>query len=321
MDFRLSLSACLVIFFMTQAASQGDNSSDSTNAFVRTFPEKFTLRTGLVNTGNSFYFRDRTTNDRLLLNPGAKNYLGFSLLFRSVELDLGFAPQFLNKARSEADPSLFNMNFRMYMGRWMQTLDFYLEDGFYYDLNGQTGYLPNLETLKFGGVTSYIFNPRFSFRAISFQNEWQRKSAGSFIPSFLFYYTRYRLSDADVQEVSHTYNMAVGPGYYYNWVFREHYIFSLGNSTGVGLGLLDDQGKKSSSLLLQSIFRTALGYNSERFFMGINASLTFLNHANLDGERFDDRIHFLEAYIGYRFKAPDKWIQAADRINRKLGWD
>lgn len=321
MDLRLTPLACLACFFLTGAFGQTDGTADSINAFKRTFPEKLTLRTSLNNTGNSFYFRDRETGDRLLLNPGAKNYLGFSLLFRSVELDLGFAPGFLNTPRADADPSLFNLNMRMYTGHWMQTLDFYLEDGFYFDLNGSTGYLPNLNTLKVGGVTSYIFNPRFSFRAISFQNEWQRKSAGSFVPSLLAYYTRYRVSDGDVREISHTYNLAAGPGYYYNWVFRDHFLFSLGNNAGLGLGILNDQGRVSTSLLFQSIFRAALGYNSERFFAGVNASYTYLHHGNFDGEQLDDRTHFFEVYLGYRVKAPVKWVQAADRINRKFGWD
>lgn len=321
MDRRLILFACLACFILTGAFGQTDSLPDSTAAFIRSFPEKITFRTSLVNTGNSFYFRDRDTGDHLLLNPGAVNYLGFSLLFRSVELDLGFAPQFLNEPRADADPSLFNLNFRMFSGRWMQTFDFYLEDGFYFDLDDITGYLPNLRTLKFGGVTSYIFNPRFSFRAISFQNEWQRKSAGSFIPSLLLYYTRYRLTDVDFKEISRTYNLAAGPGYYYNWVIHNNFIFSLGNSTGLGVGFLDEGGPWSTTLLFQSIFRTALGYNSERFFAGINASYTFLNHGNLDGQRLDDRIHFAEAYVGYRFNAPAKWVRAADRVNKKLGLD
>jgi hypothetical protein len=58
----------------------------------------------------------------------------------------------------------------------------------------------NLRTLKVGGITSYIFSKKFSYHAIVSQREKQLKSAGSFMPNFLFYYTDYNLEAEGINE-------------------------------------------------------------------------------------------------------------------------
>ena len=289
--------------------------------YIRTFPEKITLRAGLVNTGNSFTIRDPESDIRLRLQPGISNYLGFSALFRSVELDFGFSPGFLNREDSQADPKLFNLNFRMFLGQWMQTLDFYKQSGFYYDLNGFRDYLPGLKTLKIGGSTSYIFNPRFSFRAIGFQNEWQKKSAGSFIPGVQLYHTHFHLRDAGEERIENAWDLTAGPGYYYNLILGGHFLLGVGNTTGVGIRYVSTEGTRYGTFALESRFRMAAGYNSERFFAGVNFSYDLLHQYEREGVRLDDSVHFLEFYVGYRLDAPAGWIRAADRFNRKFGME
>jgi len=73
--------------------------------------------------------------------------------------------------------------------------------------------------------------------------------------------------------------------------------------------------------LAQIIFRTAIGYNSERFFTGVNFSVQALSQGDEQTTRLDDYITFGEFYVGYRFNAPKKWIEKADRFNKKYGLD
>lgn len=293
---------------------------DST--YVREFPEKITVRVGLQNTSNGFTLQDRETGTIAKFIPNDKTYLGLSLLFRSLELDLGYAPNFLSENRDNEGSKLFTLNFRMFLGNWMQTVDFYNQKGFFLESGEQMFSFPELSTLKIGGSTSYIFNENFSFRAIGFQNEWQKKSSGSFIPRLTYYYTRFSIDNVLSEEADdHSVDIAIGPGYYYNLAIAKHFIVSAGATAGIGVNIVTSEGKTTTSELGQLAFRTALGYNSEKFFTGINLSAQILAHPEDKTTQFDDNITFVELYLGYRFNAPKKWVQKADNFNKKFGLD
>ncbi len=296
------------------------SAQDSTD-YIRKFPKKYTLRLGIQSTSNSFLITDNLNNTLLELLPNDKTYLGASFLFRSLEIDLGFAPNFLSENKDNSDSRLLTLNFRMFLGQWMQTLDFYSQKGFSGTSDGISLPFPELSTLKIGGTTGYIFNRNFSFRAIGFQNEWQKRSAGSFIPRFSFYYTKFDLNDNSPEAITNSYDMAIGPGYYYNFVIKQHLIFSLGTTLGFGLNITSTEGSSTATGLSQVLFRSALGYNSERFFTGINASAQLLSHKADPNTVQDDIIAFVELYMGFRFNAPKKWVKAADKFNSKFGFD
>ena len=308
------------IFFVLFTVPLLGWSQDST--YIRTFPKKVTVRLGIQNTSNSFTVFNAEENSELEFAPNDKTYLGVSFLFRSIELDLGYAPNFLSENQDNGGSRLLTLNFRMFLGQWMQTLDFYNQKGFFANLEGGSTYFPELRTLKIGGSTSRIFNKNFSFRAIGFQNEWQKKSAGSFIPRFTYYYTRFHFDSPEVPvDTEHTVNLAVGPGYYYNLVFGKHVIFGVGATVGAGIHISNSNGDTSTNFLAQAIFRTVLGYNSVRFFSGINLNAQVLAYEDDNTTAVADSLSFVEFYVGYRFDAPKKWVEKADKFNKKYGLD
>ncbi|WP_171017298.1 DUF4421 family protein [Maribacter sp. ACAM166] len=294
------------------------SAQDSTH--IKEFPDKITARLSVQTTSNSFALRDKLTKSKTEFIPNDKSYLGLSISFRSVELDLGYAPNFLSENKDNGDSKLITLNFRMFFYQFMQTFDFYKQKGFFIRTKDLTLPVDNLRTIKIGGSTSYIFNPNFSFRAIGFQNEWQKKSAGSFIPGATYYYTKFKLQDPVLEnQIEHSFNLAIGPGYYHNWVFDDNYIVSAGGIGGLGFNLSKSAGETSLTGLAQFIFRLTGGYNSESFFNGITINTQILTHTSADNFVLDDSISFLEFYIGYRFDAPRKLIEKAKEINRKFG--
>nr|WP_299337700.1 DUF4421 family protein [Allomuricauda sp.] len=301
----------LVVGFLLNLLGFGQKDSIPTQEYIETFPDKFTVRVGLLNTSNSFVFTDTNTANRVELEPNKKTYLGVSFLFRSLELDLGFSPDFISNNTDNEGSRLFTLNFRMFWNQWMQTLDFYSQKGFFVNTDLGNEQFPSIRTLKVGGTTAYIFNQKFSFRAVGFQNEWQKKSAGSFIPRFTFYYTRYGLQGTDFDDDVNSYDIAIGPGYHYNLVIDENYLFGVGSTAGAGINITSSPTETTTSALYELILRGNVGYNSERFYSGINANIIFLEHNENRQTRLDDRISFLEFYVGYRFNAPKKWIKAS----------
>ncbi|APA64440.1 MULTISPECIES: DUF4421 family protein [Maribacter] len=284
------------------------------------FPDKITLRLALQTTSNSFTLRDKITRNKTEFIPNDKSYLGLSILFRFLEVDLGYAPNFLSENKDNGDSKLITFNIRTFFGQYMQTIDYYKQKGFFIRTQDITLPIDDLKTLKIGGSSSYIFNPDFSFRAIGFQNEWQKQSVGSFIPSITYYYTKFKLEDPLIEnQLEKSFKMAIGPGYYYNWIFDENYLLSAGATGGLGFNYSSTDGENSFNGLAQLVFRMTGGYNSESFFGGVNINTQLLSHTSDENFILDDSISFLEFYVGYRFDAPKKWIAKADEISRKFG--
>ncbi|WP_088340093.1 DUF4421 family protein [Robiginitalea sediminis] len=308
------------IWFLFPALAIGQSDLDTTRYF-KTYPEALTLRTSATLTGNSFVFRDLGNDIRYTLNPIRSTHFQTSLQFRALELGFGFSPGWLNPDRELEGSRLFNMDFRIYAGKWMQTFTYLDQEGFRADLDGTTFYFPSFGTRKVGGSTSYVVNPKFSFRSLFGQNEWQLQSAGSFVPRLLAYYTRYRANLGEGEDTLHTFDIGIGPGYHYNWVLHERWMLSAGNTTGLGISFLDSGPETTSYWLWETQFRATLAYNTDTFFAGVGGQYTFYEHAAGRDLRLDDRIYYLQFFVGYRFRAPDSWNAAAARINRTFGWD
>jgi len=310
----------LVLSFSMLCITQLVNAQDS--AYKEAFPDKITFRLSLQSTSNNFTLRDKITRAKTEFIPNDKSYLGLSVLFRFLEVDFGYAPNFLSENKDNEDSKLITFNIRTFFGQFMQTIDFYKQKGFFIRTQDLTLPIDDLKTIKIGGTSSYIFNRDFSFRAIGFQNEWQKESAGSFIPGISYYYTKFKLEDPVLEnQLEHSFKLAVGPGYYYNWIFDKNYLISAGGTGGLGFNLSKSQGETYLTGLAQLIFRLTGGYNSESFFSGVNINTQLLTHTSTDNLILDDSISFLEFYVGYRFDAPKKWIDKADEISRKFGID
>ena len=307
---------------------QSMNSQDE----VVSFPDFFTLRMGISNSYNSYEVYNEANNERILISPNQEITSTFTFLFRSLEIDIGFTPHFLNfnsDNDKKGDSKLFVLNLRSYLGRWMQSIDLYSTKGFYvskasFDLP-EDDYitLPDLKSFKIGGTTSYILNDKFSFRAISFQNEWQRKSAGSFIPRLAYYFTK--IEDRSTGDRSEFFDIAVGPSYHYNFVIHENIIFSVGGFAGIGANFSKTRFNENSSvnhfnsIAYDLAGRASLGYNSKRFYTGFTNTYNFFFYHEDRSTAVEAEQVFFEFYLGYRFNAPKKWIRAANKVNQKLG--
>lgn len=298
---------------------------------IITFEDYFTFRLGLSNSYNSFEIYNQQDDTRYLISPNQKITSTLTFLFRSVEIDIGYTPKFLKFNKDDnkrGETKLFALNLRGYQGSWMQSFDIYNTKGFYLanhnlDLpDGEIITLPNLKVFKIGGSTSYVLNDKFSFRAISFQNEWQTKSSGSFIPSMSYYFTKF--SD-NTQESSNFFDISIGPSYYYNWVLHKHLLLSVGGYTGIGLNISNTKyedksfNQKLTSVAYNLVGRTAIGYNSDRFYTGVTTNFNLFFHKVDRYSRIEDEQIFMELYLGYRFKAPKSWLKAAKKVNNKLG--
>lgn len=316
MDLRLTGLAIFLAFGLHAQEAYID-----TVRFVKKYPTRLSWRNSLISTGNSFVIRNTELGSNLTLNPAHSLHFQTSLQFRALGVGFGFSPAWLNPDRDLEGARQFNLHLRLYTGRWMHAFMYLDQVGFRADFNGIDLAFPDFASRKVGGTTTFVLNRRFSFRAIHAQNEWQTSSAGSFAPRVLAYYTRYQLQTGEGSDTQHSFDLGVGPGYHYNWVLGKHWLLSAGNTTGLGINILELEQGTNTYWLWETQFRATLAYNSDTLFAGVVGQYTFYEHGAGAQTRLDDRIHYVQFYLGYRFKAPESWNRAAERINRKFGWD
>jgi hypothetical protein len=285
--------------------------------YKEVFLNRITARLFFVNTSNSLELNDRNSDLFFRLKPNNQKQIGASVAFRAIAISYSFTPNFL---KENENSKFFNLNLRNYFGKhWMQAFSIYSEKGFNARNDDFNIYFPGFKSFKIGGATSYIINENFSFRAIVDQNEKQLKSAGSFIPRLVYFYSKFSLNTEDVTNNNlYTFDMAFAPSYYYNFVPTKNMLLSVGGSAGIGINFSNSQEESLTSLLTELNFRGSLTYDIENLYLGAHYNYLVLNHNSDRTTYVKDDIPYFEIFVGYRFKAPKKLVRKADVIDEKL---
>jgi hypothetical protein len=146
----------------------------------------------------------------------------------------------------------------------------------------------------------YIFNhKKFSYRAPFLQNEWQKKSAGSFLAGINLFYVNIagdsslipsKGADTSFFDGIHFsqyrfFNAGLIAGYAHTFVVKQHFFLTLsltGGLSGGGSWLYtsyEDELDRSGFTAAGNISgRVALGYNSKRIFVGLSYLGIFLRN-------------------------------------------
>jgi len=314
---------CFAVAFCSSGHAQIENDSivySIKTEYIEKFPNRITARALYTSTFNSYVFYDRNSDASFTVEPNKQNKIGASVSYSFITLAYTFAPDFMAENRDNADSKLFNLHLRAFFGKWTQSFEIFNQKGFYETVSGI--YAPDLNNLKIGGSTSYIFNDRFSYRSISNQDERQVKSAGSFLAGVNYYYNRFNLFAEDEEETIdenfYFIDFAFTPGYHYNFVPIRNMLLSAGGIVGIGLNHTWGLDETTTSLLtLWSVSGTAT-YDIENLFFGADFNYLSLNHNSDDSTYTRDNISHFQLFIGYRFKAPKKWVRSTEKIKKKL---
>jgi hypothetical protein len=185
---------------------------------------------------------------------------------------------------------------------------------------------PGVKTTQYSFSTSYLFNPKFSLKSITSFTEWQKKSAGSFIPSLLYSYNQIRSQTDDTQGRQKEYDLRLAAGYYYNFIIWKRFYIAPYLSPSIGVKFLNDKSTDSGveSVTKKNYFTRNLdggikiGFNSDRVLFG--ASLVF-NDSSYNEDKatvISNNKGFGLLYFGYRFDAPNFIKKPVEKIDDKI---
>jgi len=270
---------------------------------------------------------DVTYDIRPNITLGTK--LSFS--YRFISFGFGFKPKFIpgnNDNDLQGKTKVFGFGTNFITSHWMQELQFAYISGFYlYNTGdflpdweeGTDPYilLPDNKYAVLRGSTGYKINENYSLKSISSKTEIQLKSCGSLIPMLTYdYYELDNKSDDPSQsssQYSSNFDMVGSLGYMYTFVIKSKFYISAGLFGGAGFhhtSLLtrmpdEDIKTKYTDPLFRMQERIGLGYNSRKFFSGVElfSTQSTYTESNNTVQVAAMRTSF-QIFAGYRFNAP-----------------
>lgn len=292
---------------------------DST--YVKYFNDKLSVQLFALNASNEFNVN--YVDDDLIINivPNQKTTLNIGIQYDIASFSFGFAPSFFAENRDNKGSKMLSFSSAFYPGRFMQFMEFYYQRGMTLESESPdvSLYLPRLKSMKLGGITSYLFNRHFSYRAVALQNARQLRSQGSFAPGISYYYTSLDgREEPNLGDRDYFIDVAVEAAYYYNWVIGRHFLLASGASIGTGVSWTVEEENNYTSGLYKASLMLAPGYNSERWFGGAQLRVHYSGHETDANVEIGDAIGYISGFIGYRFDAPQFLQKQRDRIKNIL---
>lgn len=253
-----------------------------------------------------FYFSQKYTAFRIIDKaddvdirylPNTTLNMGVGATYGSATLNLAYGFGFLNPDKGQGETDYLDLQAHFYGRKWL--FDFYGQfyNGFYsndealQDADGNYYVRPDIKVREFGMNAQYMLNSkRFSYRAGFFQNEWQKKSAGTMLLGWQilsgisssdssFVPAPTRASKYDTGKKISFFGIGPTVGYAYTLVIKKHFFVMASSSITASYGYdkINSEEKIDSSFDPNLSIKAFAGYNR-----GLNAiCITFTNDTTI----------------------------------------
>uniref|UniRef100_UPI00404986D6 DUF4421 family protein n=2 Tax=Gelidibacter sp. TaxID=2018083 RepID=UPI00404986D6 len=216
---------------------------------IVSFADKIIIKVNMDTQTDAYTLRVDGSDADFKLASNNNYRLFLSLDYEFIGISYGFSPNFFtqnNDDNLKGKSSYNDLRFRFFLGQWVQGLQYTKVRGYYVDNTqdyiddwneGVDPYIQisNLKNTTYGMSTSYVFNPEFSYRNVTYQTEWQKKSTGSFIPTLYYDFTKSGFTLENTKSDENTFNIRLATSYYYTLVMREHWFVAPFISPSLGL--------------------------------------------------------------------------------------
>lgn len=272
------------------------------SSYIREFPGTVTLRSFTGEKIAAFRISDGARSENLQFRPNNALTLGFGATIRGLGLNFSFKlPYHDSKEDLYGETHRIDLQVHRYHGRL--ALDIYLQRYRGFHLNDKADvtyinappdypYFPNLRSTSIGGAAMYLFNgDRYSLRSIVNQQDWQLRSAGSWMLGGVAFAHVLGNGDSTILPPNlamadflgmppakdiRTYGITGNVGYGYNLVIKRHWLISLSGDAGIGPGFSDatelhGHRLQKWGLLINTNARVGAGYTTNKWFAGFYA--------------------------------------------------
>jgi len=342
---RTLLMSCLLLLPLSSHAQLDTVKFIRENGWIEGMDNYVGLKLSMSNDIETFQVNVKADDYLIDLYPNTTTLAKIHFNYRFLSFDLKFAPSFFPGNGDEdmkGETKSFGLSAGFNFKHWFHNLSFSRTKGYYinnsedfdaYVPGGPYLQVPELVVTNVEGITGYSFNPRFSVKSLTTQTERQIKSAGSFVPllGYRYYIVNNKDEDATSTQRSDNFEIVMGAGYYYTFVLKENFYFSLGATPGIGYiftklstryqqGGNDDEVTHSNNPVFRFDGRGALGYNGRTFFAGGILNLTGISfkQEGTTAINSDSRASY-QIFVGMRINAPKKLrdtVAAVDNLKK-----
>lgn len=293
--------ACWSIPLQAQRKMPAWLQSETDSAYIEDYTEDITFRVFGSRKYTKYDIVDSKKKKDILYRPNSNFNIGVGVNYKFIGLNLGFNLPFINRDNDRYGKTRYlDLQSHIYLRKLV--IDFYAQryKGYYisnpesvfgkHDTRGPYPQRPDLYNLDLGLNVQYIFNDkRFSYRAAYLQNEYQKKSAGSFMVGGEILGVKIKgdssfipnqIVDTTFLRETHFYRtrivgLAGNVGYAHTFVYKKHFFLTLSISGGLGvnhskLWLDDGSIQREVGWQFNKTVRASVGYNSSRYFAGIH---------------------------------------------------
>lgn len=255
-------------------------------AFYVSYNQSITSRIYFSRKFTSVKIKDKGYN--LSYRPNTTLNMGVGATYKWATLNLAYGFAFLNPDRGQGKTKYLDLQFHNYGRKILVDVFGQFYRGFFLSPKGyatsadQFYVRPDLRINEVGFSAQYVLNYRkLSYRASFLQNEWQKKSAGSFLIGIELYTGRLRadstlvpttinkeMADTQLRKIRFT---EVGPnvGYAYTFVYKKNFFLTGSASVSLNFGRSEfessDGFNSVSGFSPNTFFRFFGGYNSARW--------------------------------------------------------
>lgn len=310
-------------------------------SYYETFPEHLNGRFYFSQKYTGLKLADKDADKEYLYMPNTTLNMGVGATYKNLTLNLAYGFGFLNPEKGKGETKYLDAQAHVYPRKMVIDLFLQLYKGFYLTdgLGAAAGenYLtrPDMKIQKIGASVQYVFNHgKFSYRAAFLQNEWQKKSAGTFLLGAEMYgglahEESNLIPDALIDDPSRNFKtirfFELGPnaGYAYTLVIKKHFFVTASATANLGVGYSTHHGENGRhtqwGINPNYFLRGFAGYNSSRW--SINANYVHNNVQLPENGSFSNammtgnyRLNFI-----YRFLPGPKLKKRLGVIDRVMG--
>lgn len=279
------LWTCYFLLFSMPLVVFSQDKPVDTSHYV-SYAHRVTLRTYFSRKFTNLELEKPKSISRFSYRPNSTLNFGVGASYRSLTVNLGYGFEFLNPDRGRGKTKYLDLQSHIYGRYWVVDLFAQFYKGYYLwpkGLNAESkdSYYkrPDIK-INMLGINAYrlLNGDKFSYRAALIQNEWQKKSAGSFLYGGEVYIGVVTGDSALVPAaLSASYSpknvrslrfveLGPGVGYAYTLVLQRHF-FLTGSLTGsLNLGFVKEitENYKTDKVTLTPnyLYRVVGGYNT-----------------------------------------------------------
>lgn len=337
MKYIFALALSFLTFHGTVVAQEFIDSTE----YYKTYPDKLVLRTYMSRkyTGIGLKIGD----ENYWYRPNSTLNMGVGATYDGLTLNLAYGFGFLNPDRNRGESKYLDLQVHAYPKNWVIDVFGQFYNGYYLErkninvANNESRIFPEMKLRKLGASVQYLFNgDKFSYRAAFLQNEWQKRSSGSFMAGLEVYGGQVRNAGGILHSLSYRKNFdqikyfEIGPniGYAYTWVIKKHFFITLSAASSLVLGRtylsFEDGTEKSNwSIRPNYLIRGFTGYNSDRWSINVNYVYNQVNLTPVSGYKTNLGTGNYRLNLIYRISPGPglrKKLYLIDKLKGKLGF-